>query len=484
MNLRQTAETNMFWTIIDKTCYNSLNFVFQIILARLLSPSDYGLIGYVIIFISFSQVIINGGLGTYIIQNQQNSSLDNTTIFWYNFTLSIIMYGILFFIAPLIAHFFNQSILINIIRILSLNLIIGSFAIVQQNLLFKNFKMKFIAITNVCSLVVGASVGIYGAFHHWGVWALVCQNLIFTCCVVSFFWIFSHWKPSFAFSVSSFKKSFHFGYKLVLSGIYANILNNTVNFIIGKKYPTKTLGFYTRGLQFSDMVAFTFASVLQQATFPIISKVQHDQELFRSILKKLLCFSAFIMFPIMTLLFVLAEPIVITLLTEKWRDLIPFIQILVFYRVLYPMAALCLQSFNAIGRSDIFLKSELIKFPFIVIAYFIGFHYDLKTLLFINLSVTLINYYINCIYINKFFNYSFWQQLKDFLPFIFLSIVMAIIIEGVRLIISNFMLQIIVGTVVGLSSYVIGVKILRLPEYNEAKTSIINILAKIKVNIH
>ena len=480
MNLRQVTETNMFWTIIDKTCYNSLNFIFQIILARLLSPTDYGIIGYVVIFISFSQIIVNGGLGMAIIQDQQNTSLDNSTIFWYNFSLSLLMYLSLFFVAPLIANFFKQPILIKVIRILSLNLIIGAFVVVQQNLLSKNFKMKSIAITNVVSLVIGAFIGIYGAYNHWGVWALVCQNLTFTLATVFFFWSFSTWKPDFVFSISSFKKNFNFGYKLILSGIYANIINNTVNIIIGKKYPTAKLGFYTRGLQFSDMVAFSFSAILQQATFPIFAKIQSDKELFRTILKKLLCFSAFIMFPIMTLLYVLAEPIVITLLTEKWRNLIPFIQILVFYRVLYPMAALSLQSFNAIGRSDIFLKSELIKFPIILTAYIIAFHYNLETLLLINIGVMLINYYITSFYINKIFDYSYWHQLKDFLPFIILSLIMGLIVMGLRLVIPNFVIQIALGVIIGLPCYIVGVKLLKLPEYNEAKKTLKTMYLKFK----
>ena len=362
-SLKSTATKGIIWSAVDKFAVQFGQFFASILLARILVPEDFGLIGMLAIFIALSQIFIESGLGLGLIQRQDSTDIDFSTVFVFNLGVSSFFYLLLFLAAPFISTFFNQPQLTNLIRVLGLNLFIIALAIVQRTKLTIAIDFKSIAKSNVIGMIVGGVFGVIAAKGGYGVWSLVLQTLLGSLATSVSLWVFSNWSPSIAFSKKSFKSLFGYGSKLLIAGLYAQILNNVYNICLGKFYPTASLGYYTKARSFADLSAGTVVSVIHQATFPILSSVQDDREKLVSIYSRLIRMSAFFIIPLMTLIALLAKPIVILLLTEKWVSLIPLLQWMVFARVFYPMSALNMNLLNAIGRSDLFLKVDLSKLP-------------------------------------------------------------------------------------------------------------------------
>ena len=314
------------------------------------SPEDFGLIGMLSIFIAISQTFIDSGMGSGLIQKQDRSDDDFSTVFIFNLGVSLFFYGILFFSAPLIADFYNMPQLVSLTRVLSLNIIINSLAIVQRTKLTIDLDFKTIAEVNVIAVFVGGALAIYFAYTGWGVWALVFQNLIITIVSVVMFWLLSKWKPSLIFSKKSFKALFGFGSKLLISGLYATSLNEVYNIVIGRVYSATDLGYYSRSKQITNSAAGTVTSVLQQVTYPILASLQKDKQKLVSVYSRIIRMTSFFVFPTMTLLALLADPLITLLLTDKWAPAIVLLQWLCFARIVTPISAVNMNILNAIGQ--------------------------------------------------------------------------------------------------------------------------------------
>ncbi|MCW2119886.1 O-antigen/teichoic acid export membrane protein [Flavobacterium sp. 7A] len=466
--MQSKAVKGVMWSAIDKFAVQFGQFSVSILLARILLPEDFGLIGMLAVFIAISQTFIESGLGTGLIQRQERTKVDFSTLFVFNLVVSTLIYSVLFFSAPYIASFFKQPQLVALLRVLSLNLFIIAFSIVQRTQLTIILDFKSIAKSNVVGVIFGGISGVVAAMNGYGVWSLVYQILVgsFASCIV--LWFLSNWKPSFVFSKKSFQSLFNFGSKLLIAGLYAQLLNNVYNIFLGKFYPTSTLGYYTRAKNFADISSGTISSILQQVTFPLLASVQNDKEKVVFVYSKMIRLSAFVIIPMMTLIALLSKPIVLVLLTDKWISLIPLLQWMVFARIFLPMSVINLSLLNAIGRSDLFLKVDLSKFPLTVIALIITLPLGVKAMIIGHVITSALSFIINAYLPGKFYGYGPLHQLKDMMPIFGITIIMAGFVFITTYIVEGFLLQLLLGILVGLVSYLSICKLFKLRELSES----------------
>jgi O-antigen/teichoic acid export membrane protein len=477
-SLKSSATRGVIWSAIDKFAVQMGQFVVSIVLARILVPEDFGLLGMLAIFIALSQTFIESGMGLGLIQRQERTAIDFSTVFVFNLAVSSLFYLLLFFSAPFIASYFNQPLLIDLTRVLGLNLFVSSLAIVQRTKLTIDINFKAIAKTNVIGLLIGGVSGIIAAMNGFGVWSLVIQTIIGSIGSTVSLWFFSHWTPSVAFSKKSFYNLFGFGSKLLLSGLYAQLLNNVYNIFIGKYFPISSLGYYTRAKGFADISAGTITSILQQATFPILAAVQTDKEKLVSVYSRMIRMSSFFIIPTMTLIALLAKPIVILLLTEKWVSVVPLLQWMVFARIFFPMSAINMNLLNAIGRSDLFLKVDLSKLPITVIAMVVTIPFGIKAMVIGQVVTSAVSFFVNAYLPGKFYGYGPIKQLRDMVPVLLATMGMSLLVFFMTLFVDSLILQLIVGGVLAIVSYLSFCWLLKLEELAEVKKTCLSLLKR------
>jgi len=473
-SLKATASKGMLWSAIDKFAVQIAQFIIGIVLARVLLPEDFGLIGMLSIFLTLSNVFITSGMGSGLVQKQDRSDVDFSTVFVFNFITSLSIYLGLFFLAPFIADFYNQPILTSLTRILGLTLIINSLAIVQSSKLNIAMDFKSIAKVNVIAIVFGGSAGLVSAFMGLGVWSLVIQSLLTAITTVTSLWFFSKWTPSLTFSKNSFKTLFGYGSKLLLSGIYAQTLSNVYNITIGKFYPAASLGHYTRAKGFADLSAGTISSILQQVAFPVLASVQDDTTRLVSIYSRLIKMAAFFIFPVITLLSLLSEPLVLVLLTDKWAPVIPLMQWMVFARIFYPISVINMSILNAVGRSDLFLKVDLSKFPLILVALLVTIPLGVKAMVIGHVVTSGISFFINAYLPGKLYGYGGLKQLKDMVPVIMATCIMALFVFITVYFLENLYLKLFIGGLGGGVIYLFICYLFKIKELQEIKSLLLS----------
>ena len=453
-SVRSQLLHGVVWNFIEKVLIRGVSFVIGIILARLLSPSDYGLIGMLAVFIAISNVFIEGGLAKALIQRQNCQDIDFSTAFVANVGMSLVIYLVMFFCAPLIAKFYDEPILVDLTRILSLNFILGSFNIVQRAKLMSKVDFKSLAQINVISTVISGIVGITMAYYGCGVWALVGQALCSTFVLIILFPFYSKWKPSLKFSANSFRQLFGFGSKLMITGVYGVVLNNISTICIGKFYRSNQLGYFSRATQFSELVSTTAYDVIGNVTFPVLSELQDDKTRLVAVYRKILFFTAMVILPVMVLTALLARPIILVLLTEKWLPSVVLIQWLCLARMFTPLSAINMNILNAVGRSDLFLKVDLAKLPLILLTFVITIPISVEAIAIGDFVSTFICFFINAYLPGRMFGYGAWAQIKDW-RFIILSMaIMAGVVWLILQLVTNVWLQLFVGGFVGVLVYV------------------------------
>jgi O-antigen/teichoic acid export membrane protein len=477
-SLKAKTTQGMVWSAIDKFAAKAGQFVIGIVLARLLMPEDFGLIGMLSIFIAISQSFIDSGMGSGLIQKKDRTDDDFSTVFIFNLSVSIFFYIILFFSAPFIAGFYEMPQLILLTRVLAINIIISSLAIVQRSKLTINIDFKTIAKVNVASVIVGGVVAMILAYIGWGVWALVVQRIVSSIVSVGMFWILSKWKFSMTFSRQSFKQLFGYGSKLLLAGLYAQTMHEIYNITIGKVYSASDLGYYTRARSFAEMTAGTVTSILHQVTFPVLASLQDDRERMVSVYSRLIRMTAFFVFPAMTLLALLAEPLVILLLTDKWIPVIVLLQWMSFARIFYPISVINMNILNAVGRSDLFLKVDLSKFPVAVSALIITIPLGVKAIVIGHVVSSFISFFINAYLPGKMFGYGALKQLKDMSPVFIATGIMAALVIALSSQIDDLWIKLIVGGFLGLLSYIFVCNLFKLEELKEVRTLLLKLLSR------
>lgn len=466
------------WSAIDNVTHMGVNFVISIILARLLSPEHYGLIGIISIFTTICTALIDGGFINALIRKKDADEKDYNTVFICNLVVSLFLYGLLFFLSPLIAHFFVQPELNSLLKVGSLVLVVNSFSLVQQAQLIKQIDFKTQTKISFLSTVVSGCVGIIFAFTGFGVWALVSQLLLAAFLKTLLLFCYNKWLPSFQFYKNSFVELFGFGWKMMLSSLLDTLWKDLYQVIIGKFYQPGTLGQYTRANQFSQMFSSNLTSVIQRVTYPVISDIQNDKERMISAYRKIIKLAMSLTFPCMFLLAAVSKPLINCLIGTKWDEAATYLPYICMVGALYPLHAINLNMLKVLGRSDLFLKLEIIKKTIGVVPLFIGAYIGIFPMLYAGIVIGIVNYFMNSYYTGKYLNYSSLMQIRDIAPSIIISLAVTIPIYILNFIPLSSWLVLSLQIVVGLIIYVMINEFSENNEYKELKEIIVHILKK------
>ena len=453
-NIKSQTIKGVIWSSIERFSIQGVQFVLSIIMARLLSPNDYGLIGIVFVFISISQVFIDAGFTNALIQKQNRSEADFSTVFYINFSISCIFYIILFFTAPIIASFYENTLLTSIIRVYSISLILNSLIAVHRTKLVIAVDFKTQTKISFTASVISGIIGVSCAYTGCGVWSLVIQTLVLATLSIILYNYYVKWKPILKFSKESFHNLFSFGSKLLVASLISAIYNNIYIFIIGKKFSTYSLGLYTRADHFSQFVSANISSILTRVSFPILSQIQDDDSRLIKAYSKYIKMSVLIIFPLILGLCGISKPLVLFLLSEKWADCIILLQILCFSYLWNCVISVNLNLLYVKGRSDLVLKLEIVKKTIAFTILFVSLYFDLIGMCLGLVLNALIAFYLNTYYTKKLLNYGFGEQMKEIAPYLILSL----FIMAEALFISSYietpLLSIIISLIVCTVSYV------------------------------
>ncbi len=471
-SLKQKAVKGVTWTSIDLFVNMGFNFVIGVILARLLSPDDYGLIAMIAVFNSVANAFLDCGFGNAIIRKLNLTEDDTCTAFYFNLCAGIVLYGLLWLLAPFAAWFYDKPILSPLLRAESITLVFSAGYVIQNTLLKRNLKFKSLAFVNVLSNVIAGIVGIVAAYYGYGVWSLVIVHLSSGLLRLFTLWLISSWRPKGHWSKESFKYLWGFGSKLLASGVINDVYNNIYPIIIGKFFSPAALGQYSRADQYAQLPSQSLTKVLQQVTFPVLSQIQEDSIRLSSAYRRMLRVSTFIIFPVMLGLAALAKPLVVSLVTEKWLECVPYLQIICFASMLYPVHAINLNLLQVKGRSDLFLRLEIIKKIIITIAVFCSIPFGIKGMCFGAVVTSVICLIINTFYTGKMINVGLIRQMMDLAPSFINSLIMGVIAFVVTLPFENTFVQLAVGIPTGICYYILSAKLLHFSEFGELTTII------------
>jgi teichuronic acid exporter len=476
--LKNDMTYGILWSVLERFSTQGMQFILGIVLARLLTPSDYGLIAMTAVFLSISHALVDSGFSQALIQKKNTSEKDFHTIFHFNFLVSILVYSILFFLARPISVFYEIPQLSAIIEVIGLNLILHSFSIIPIAKLSRKLDFKTLAKATLLSVAVSGVVSIYLAYQGWGVWALVAQVLIKSTLNSILLYILIQWRPKLIFSKESFNTLFGFGSNLLATGLLNAVYNNFYTIVIGKVYDASQLGLYTRANQLQKFPSESVTTVIQRVTYPALCSIQDSKEKLERYYRKIIRLSAFVIFPSMVWLAVVAEPFIVVILTETWMGVVPFLQLLAFVGILYPIHAMNLDILKVKGRSDLFLKLDLYKKIIITIVLFVTFSFGIKIMIIGQIFTSIGFLYINTYYTNKLIKYKLCTQLKDILPIFILSTLMGGLVYLSILPIDSDLVQVFLAIIAGPIYYYILASLLKFEELQEIKKIIIKLKNK------
>lgn len=481
--LKRKTISGLFWTFSDLIMNQGIQVVIQVILARLLLPEDFGLIGMITVVIAVSISIMDSGFANALIREKNVTQKDYSTVFYFNLITSIVLYIIIFFSAPLISSFFAEERLIKILRILALTLIINSFGLVQRTMLTKKINFKTQTKISVIASVSSGIIGVIMAFIGFGVWSLVIRTLLMDLVQSILLCTYNKWIPSLEFDINSFKKFFRFGWKLLVSGLINTLYNNVYYLIIGKGFSALELGYYTNASKLKDTATQSITSAIQKVSYPVLSNINTNDAKLKSSYKKILKNASFIIFPVIIGLASVANPLIKSLFGAKWIPSIIYFEILCFEGMLYPIHAINLNVLQVKGRSDLFLKLEIIKkaVSLIIIGIVVIFRLGIIYLLWGAVLNSYIAYFINTYYTKNLINYPVKEQLKDIIPSFVISAVMGLIVylSGMILHLNNIIILIIQVTI-GIIIYVLLNKIIKSEELATITNLLKNLLHRSK----
>ncbi len=432
-NLQHRTVYALLWSLLETVAQRGVQFVIGIVLARLLFPQQFGLIGMLTIFIAIAQTFLDSGFGAALIQKGEVTQTDICSIFYFNIFVGLVVVGLLYLVAPWIATFYKQPILTSLMRALSLTIVINSFGMIQDTILTKQLNFK--THTKV-SLIAGTLSGIIGitlAALGFGVWSLVIQQISNAFFRVVCLWSFSSWRPTLILSFNALREMFGFGSRLLFSSVLNQIFDNIYYVIIGKLFSAVDLGFFTRAKTFSDLPTQTLSSMVGRVTFPVFSTIKDDPARLKRGLKKALTILVLVNFPMMIGLAVISRPLVQVLLTEKWVPCVPYMQILCLFGLLFPLHLINLNVLQALGRSDLFLRLEIIKKIIIVINIAITWRWGISAMIYGMTVTSIISYYLNSYYNGTLLGYTIGEQVHDLLPYLISSVIMGIAVYAVGL---------------------------------------------------
>lgn len=454
MNLRETTVNSVKWSAIGDYTNTIFSFFLGIVLARILSPSDYGTVGMIGIFFAVSGVFVDSGLGSALIRKKDADEKDFSTVFYFNLVVSCFCYFLLFLSSPWIASFFEMPILKDLVRVSGLTLIIGSLGSIHYTILTRNLDFKKPAIIRILANIISGILAIVLAYKGWGIWTLVFQSVSSSIISVICVLFITSWKPRLIFSRSSFHELFGFGSKILLNGLSSVIYTNIARLLIGKFYTPQALGLYTKGASVSSLPFKSFFGVIEKVTYPIMTKIQDDDtQLIRVYSKYIRTLSIPIIF-FMALLFAIAKPLVIFLYTEKWIGAVIYIQIFCFYYMFAHISKVNISLLLVKGRSDLTLKIEIINRIMQICVLAIAIPFGPVVLCVLDVFAMQFKLVLNSYYTGKLFDYGYKEQVKDFIPYFIISLICCTPAFLLTFIEMPYLLCLISGSIISIVLYI------------------------------
>ena len=466
MTLKEQAINGVMWNSAGTASLFAIEFVIGIILARLLTPAEFGLIGTITVVIAISQVLVNSGFSQALVRDQDCTQDDYSTAFFFNLIISVVLYLVLLISAGQISSFFNNSSLKPLIRVLGLILIINALTLVQNAQLIKKIEFKLLARITVIASFISGIIAVVMALFKFGVWSLIAKTLINQGLVLWMLWYFSPWKPGILFKKASFLRLFRFGSKLLLSGLIGTIFSNLYYATIAKYFSAQALGFYTRAELFKNFPSQTAEKVITGVGYPLLAKVQDDPKRLSTGFRQIFANTFYIVSILMFGLAAVADSMIIVLVGEQWRTSIVYLQMLCFVGLLYPLNSINVNFLNVIGRSDLYFRSQLISQILTIPAIIFGIIYGIKIMILGMCVQSLISYLYFSQVASKFSGYTIRNQIKDISPSFILSLCMGIIVYSVFLFLNtNPIVTLILQLLLGILVVIIFSGFMRIKEY-------------------
>lgn len=468
-NLKQKTVKGMFWSFVEQVLTRGVNFVIAVILARLLSPTDYGLLGMMSIFICLSQMFADGGMSVALVREKNVSEEDKSTVFIFNMVVSIFFYCLLFLIAPSVAAFYGQPILTPLMRVLALTFVIGSLTAVHNTMLTIRVDFKTKSIISFATALISGTAGIVCAYRGLGVWSLITQSVSAAVVSTLLLFVLVRWCPRLKFSIESFKRLFGYSSKLLVSNIIIQLYDNSYYMVIGKKFSAADVGQYTQASKYPSVVNQTVTSALNRVAFPILSRLQDDDEQMLAFYGKYIQVACFVTFPIMLGLCGCAQPFVSLLLTDKWLECVPLMQIICFSMMLDVVTNISLNLLYVKGRSDLVLRLEIIKKAIAFSILFVSMFFGIKVMCLGLVLNAYIGFCLNTLYTKRILDYGLWPQLKLMAPYFFCALI--VLAEGLffSYLIPVHWQSLLVSLVVCPLSYWLITKLFNLYAYRETR---------------
>jgi len=478
-SLKDKTVKGLGWSALDNAARYGMQFVIGIVLARLLSPDDYGLLGIIGIFTVVCTALVNGGFTTALIRKKDANEEDYNTAFICNLGMSLLLYAIVFLCAPLIAGFFGRVELTALVRVSSLGLIIGALGMVQQTRLTKRIDFKTQTKITIAATALSGIVGIGMALTDFGVWALVAQQLTSQVMTTMLLYIYNRWMPGLLFSMESFHDLFGFGWKMMLSGVLDSVWKESYQMVVGKVYTPGALGQYTRAKQFSSLFSSNLTAVIQRVTYPVLSNIQDDRQRMVSAYRRIIKVTMFVTATGMFFLAAIAEPMLYCLIGPKWHEASTYLPLICLNSTLYPLHAINLNMLQVQGRSDLFLGLEVVKKLIGLIPLAVCVFWGIMPMLYVNLVVGVVAYLLNSYYSGRLIGYNSWMQVKDIAPSCLVAAIVAVSVFFVKYLPVSYWVILPSQMIMGAVIFMVLCQLTRNPEYIEMKTMLAPYLRKV-----
>lgn len=479
-SLKNKTIKGVGWSAADALLGQGVTFIVGLVLARLLSPDEYGLIGICLIFTTVLNGIVDSGFSNALIRKKDVTDEDYNTMFTTNMAISIVLYVLLFISAPFVSDFFHRVELIALVRVTGLILFFNALSITQVTILTKNIDFKTKTKASLVSAIISGVIGIAMAFMGYGVWSLVAQQLskqlLYTLCL----WVLSKWWPRFTFYKDSFKYMWGFGWKLLASGILNNVWNQLYQVVIGRCYTSSTLGHYTRANEYASIFSSNLTLIVQRVSYPVLAEIQDDKERMVQGYRKVIKVTMFVTAVCMISLGAVSEPLIYTLIGTKWHEAATYLPLICISMSLYPLHAINLNILQVLGRSDIFLYLEILKKIVGIVPIVIGIFCGIYYMLLASILTGVISLYLNTWYTGKTLNYSFWKQLRDIAPSYFTALVIALAVYFLKYLSLPYYVVLMLQIIVGLVACITISEIFKFDEYKELKTIVIKVVNRKK----
>ena len=466
-DLKRKTKKGLYWKMFDQGANQIMQFVVGIVMARLLSPEDYGITALPAVFMAVAGIFVDGSFGAALIRKPDLTEKDLSTAFYYSIGVGMFMYLCLFIAAPWIAAFYNTPVLTPLIRVTALGFLWGPLGTPQGVILNRRLDFKTPARISFINKIISAIVGISIAYAGYGLWALVISGLVASLLGLIQTWWVVKWLPTEKFSKESFKYLWNYGNKMIGANLIDTLYNNVAPVIVGKFYSPRDLGLYNRAYGYATLPHNQITGVLLSVTFPVLSKLQNDREVLRQNVRRMIKVASFIAFPIFMLLSALARPLVITMISERWESCVILLQILCFCIMWWPIHTINRNLIQVVGRSDMYLKLELVKKSFNLIFILCSLSFGIEAFCYAQVFISIVSLSFNTYYTKKLIHFSLFDQMKDILPSFLLSIFLFFVVLGICCLLDGYVAQLVIGGFLGVSIYLLGAYIFKLDELKD-----------------